>query len=270
MSEGEPKYIPTTEQELLTDEIREKIMSKVMDIHTPGIAYTIIRLYALANILKEGLLGWPASGHYKDERTKEIWAQDTREQRNTIVNFNIVGRAVDAVSMVHPESFKPISQELEVGYTFWSSHAGEHPILLFDISSFKEGDPISDKNIASNEQRRSHMYRAEMDGREVRGKDGKIIPHSEYGFTLSYRVAPRFFTGIVVPEFYIGRELNEIGDKEEVARLVTEMQQTVIKKYVSKMQEIGIFLPIYSKYTNDLLWPEYISYSQLKRKIVKK
>ncbi len=84
-------------------------------------------------------------------------------------------------------------------------------------------------------------------------KEGLVQPSSEYGFVLSYRIAPRLFKGFVLSQDHM---------EKATARLEKIMRETCKDDKES-------LIPIYNK-QGDLLWPKQMSYEDVKKFVAEK
>lgn len=173
------------------------VLGKIQDINQYGTAVTGIRRpSALMSILRQGLLGFSnnqnknvSSEQQRVQQWKENVRQDDRRAAtNTYpmagiarVYFNIIGR----------NQINAMEKEPQLASLHWTSFGLEgNPTLIFDVSQLKE-DP-------AGAAERSGHYRADQRRETEKNSKGESIVDSETGFTLSYRVAPRKFKGIVL------------------------------------------------------------------------
>lgn len=185
----------------------------------------------------------------------------------------------------------------------WAQHGGI--IFLFDLKSFKETLPYPADNdedfvhklplrsftVADHAVRAAWLRGQEEYSEQLRGqphptyrviKDDKErpLPDSGFGFIIKSRIAPRFFSGIVIDdneppkvsakltgaerENKIHEQLDMI--KAERQSRTLEIVRAMKKTYKDKPE---LLLPVYDVDGN-LLWPKNISYEQIKEFIVKR
>lgn len=182
----------------LSDLEKRAVMDKMCDIASPGIAYTGIRNHStvddiVTRIFKNGLLGSVNKGEgdvlggiNSEARpaSAEKWAKDLRTNKNSLVFFNISGRTsfvqelgVDDSEIIDPE-MKHMRMEI---------------VILFDLKKFKERH--GESTVKNTHNQRINTFMSTW-GQVSPG--GKV--DARFGFTLSYRVAPRFFKGVVITE----------------------------------------------------------------------
>lgn len=288
----------------LEPQILEKVMAKVVDIEKPGIGYSMVRSYPkdneseiensefLRSIFECGLLGkelGDKGGKYHGESDKEQWAHNVRKDRNAVVYFNLTGTG--------RQEGDPKRNEIEQSY--WVS-GNSRISLLFDISSFKQEDPL-DKEEYKNFKQKNKRYRLDYSGSgsvEDYKERGKV--DTEHGFVLSHRIAPRNFMGIMV-KLWLPSNTEEIErfiaeKKKDWPRIFTNLTPEELKNYeaylrsdLSKhgkedtdanhlikeakriakvMMEVyqgkeELIIPIYDVKGN-MLWPKYMAYSEIK------
>ncbi|MFC1721412.1 hypothetical protein ACFL0Z_00675 [Patescibacteria group bacterium] len=291
MSEKEsPQFVPPevkeeTEEDVtkqsretkdLSPEIVEHIMSKVQDIDTPGTAYTMLDKSVafprnelvkenLQNLLRDGLLGTitEAEGFALDrDITRDKWVKNVRKQDQGLVFFNIVGRG---------KAF-PVSPEtggLEINKAIGERLRKDMIIMLFDVSSFREEEParqeetfeqkhktyrLDDPNLVPWYQswKKGEISTEELQRQEIMNNQGEFLSDVQYGFVLSFRVAPRLFKGIVLRE--------KSGQQSDSEARVAEVVATMREIYQGKEK---LLVPIYDSEGN-LLWPKKMSYAEVK------
>ncbi|MFC1618182.1 hypothetical protein ACFL2B_02785 [Patescibacteria group bacterium] len=257
----------------LSPEILENIMNKVQDIDTPGTAYTMLDKSVdypdntllkdnFESLLQNGLLGTVtgAEGFATDrDITPEKWAKNVREKDQGVVFFNIVGRGRDFPGYENTEIDQAIGDVLDK----------DTVVLLFDTTNFKEEEParrhdtfeqktktyrLDDPNIIPwyEEWKKGNISKEELQRQELMNENGEFLSDVQYGFVLSFRVAPRLFKGIVLKEVS-----GETADYQaRVDEVVTAMRKTY------KDQE-ELLVPIYDTEGN-LLWPQEKSYTEVK------
>lgn len=244
-----PENLEQKAEAELSPEVIEKIMDKVEDINSKGLAYSVLS----------------RSGTGEDELS--IILQDGLSRKgyavHTPIYFNIVGRAYD----VEGESELG---ESEISGSHWVRRQ-DKVVVLFDSNDFEETHPNEADDPEKWEQVIMGKYTVDLmicnmpDGRrdihsitdgvvvdksksnfkELRKRgyideNGRFKPSTDFGFKLFGEVAPSQFRGIVVNghiDFY-----------------------TTIKE----IQKSGLFLPVYDGNGN-LLWPKQMSYEEVKK-----
>lgn len=230
---GQENSSETLEQPFSPEKV-EMIMKKVKDINEQGTAFTVFSPFntnrekdptiaaqddvsKLKAVLENGLLGRDQSR--KDEVgqivTKETWKKDVK-QRKARVYFNIVGREIADHDTERPGHIKKIEE-----YRFFEWLKGSLAII-FDLSSFKEelpGGKLPDSyfQVGGEVDEKSRKFRVTKDDRWMPGVLDSRIPVSDedYGFNLSFRVPPRFFTGIL---FRMYRRLSKEELEEKISK----------------------------------------------------
>jgi len=269
----------------LSSEVIEKIMEKVQDIDKKGLAYSQSDYDNLPGILKDGLLGQESYNRpggkkegYKKRFGKE-WAENTHKTKDAFVHFNIIGRGRDLLG----------EKGLEIG----RSYLGMPPntiAIVFDIKNYEEVQ----QNYGAQEGK-SHTF-LNHDPNKRGEKLGVSIPDTEFGFVLSFRVAPRLFQGIVLSP---GRNMTNTeiemkirGDEREKQKygysydeeynrarykkdkIADDDYSPYIKEIVESMKEVNEtkperLIPIYDADGN-LLWPEQMSYEEVKKYVAER
>lgn len=290
---GEIPKQPEVEQyeKELSPEMIEKIMEKVGDINAEGIAVHAItkkeKFIVLKRELEEGLLGQPFTK--KKNISKEEWTKLAKKRDQLLVFFNIVGRDIESVE----ESVWLCSRGFE-------NRIG----IIFDPSLFREDAKVA--NYAPYPSSPYHgelKYKTKMFGanrpelEQRRGfypaKEYKGPPQSEEGYALSFRVAPRWFRGIVfridrvkreptADEIEVAKRLSPLAtpknlrielttyeeetNEEEKKHRVNEILSVMKKTYKEKETS---FLPIYDIHGN-LHWPKKMSYDDVKKLVAER
>lgn len=229
---------------ILTPEIVEEIMDKLEDINEKGMAFSVVvknskdtqidYLEKIKNILQNGLLGvQPEQENWEDKYfgdtsysngrfiTPENWSKSVREDRKSLIHFNIVGRSYEEQLNDHDK------------FVIKESHfmAENNVAIIFDIKHLKEGRPSNSHDLKEEEQYKTGTFHCDdqklyellerffgdsipnsgneklkinslknrLEDYEYNyfDKNGTLHPSSEYGFTLLGRIAPRFIKGIV-------------------------------------------------------------------------
>jgi hypothetical protein len=202
-------------------------MTKPMDINQKGIAYTLIswdyptpRLSdgtsRLESILRHGLLGTAdkqRNGGFGAETSKENYEKFLAEGNKMSVFFNILGRTSDE----RHEKCPRIDQRNM--FRFDSDSVG----VLFDLSEFEEGyshhsgRPL-DGGLPEIEDGENGVYRAYDYGYEA-VPPGEAKPNVNYGFTISPKIEPRYFHGII---FSKRRELTSEEHEKRIAEEIAK------------------------------------------------
>ncbi len=262
--EREVESVESLERKLSPEQI-EQIMAKVEDINAPGNAFSVITvnygqdlslpasLSKLENVLSDGLLGysyfWPEQEKRKSTVDKDMWAKNTRAHKNALINFNITGR------MLQEKDYKfPVANS-----TWMKGNDHDNIAVLFDFSKYEEDAPIpaATENKLKNRTFRIHDNYA-----------GENQADSMYGFTLSHRVPPRFFKGLVIKLVTGEKHKNEYGDLRGVECRDPARYNEQANKIGKIMQEIyrdrkDFLLPIYS-HSGSLYWPKQMTYKEVK------
>src|SRR3989344_3142581 len=216
---GEPK---TPESEL-SPEVLEKVMAKVQDVNEKNTAVHSIRQHKVANkkeftarlddlkkILQEGLLGQPY--REKDTITKKEWAEYARKRGDAFVFFNKVGYDIDKLED-----------------SDWIAGQHENPLaIIFNVEQFKSNEESEADYTRNTEPFKTKTYGINSEGRIIYKADPEpsdrkrtVVPFPEMGYALTFRVAPRFFKGIVLraDRERTDEELAKIKSKNREKRL---------------------------------------------------
>jgi len=262
----------------LTPEVLEKIMAKVQDIDGHGIGYSMIgrregytKEY-LSRVLADGLLGATIKGKNAtyDVPTREKWVKNARQKKDAAIFFNITGRSDEKSS--HRE-YCPT--EISASCYIWGGR--DNIGILFDISSFEEDEPGENKcgKGGREMEQKSGRYRADALVMNVekykKWKEKDFYPSpdhavdTEYGYILSHRIAPRFFTGILInPKTKVSGPIGTESKKRDRQELVE-----LARKIATGMLEVDkdkpdLLVPIYDTDGN-LLWPKQIDYKDMRK-----
>lgn len=235
----------------LSPEQIEKIMEKVQDIDTEGIAYSVFypsegtdeNPSILKNILEKGLLGRdPTRRGGIDDRVvnAKSWVADVKTKR-AVVHFNVVGRKIRSQDHKYKR---------EIAESYYMTAPRDQMVVLFDVGSFEEEKPndIDIRRALETGFVPRHKTFQSNDTSDVYNELevwGRPMPDTEYGFVLFHRVPPRLFRGLI----------SRNGKKvEETVKEMTE----VYKDHPESL------LPIYDIGGN-LLWPEKMDYENIKK-----
>lgn len=251
--------IPIQENEIQLDSEQAKILENLVDIGTPGQAYTTIRIdnkSTVHNIFKNGLIGIPEVKHEKwTGRQRRKYLQSLHENRqgtyeSSTIWFNITGRTADF------DQSSPKHKEIaNSGYTEqWKDSF----ILLFSQKAFHEVAPAISQDEEALLFNKHFQYQANLQKANFArpgyiNEQGQAIPNSIQGFTLNGRVAPRFFKGIMLNE----RSSNPSQQEQET-------QDKKLDYLVSQMEKCKRKLPVYDIEGN-LIWPQQMSYEEVKQ-----
>lgn len=287
--EGKEETSADLDTQELDEKVLEKAMEKVQDINQEGTAYSVVinsDPNRLENIFKNGLLGTnhtDVSG-VGNKVSVQDWVENMRDERKGTVYFNIVGKS----ELTTEDNNK---YNLEIAKSYYIKSGDDRIAILFDLSKFKQEAPINLDDRYSFKQK-TRTYRAD---KPLLDEESNVI--DQFGYLLSFRVAPRNFTGIV---FRLTRELTE---KEFQQELKEELKDRVLegekletfKNYLKKIRfkeqkdpiklskradEIlsimkeaykgkeNLMLPIYDTDGN-LYWPQKIQYKDLKGRVSK-
>lgn len=242
----------------LSPEILEMIMNKVQDINRYGVAFHRIggtssndELNRVKFVLKDGLLG--RSRGSKDAKS---WASAVRKKKATAeIYVNITGRFK---SVLYGEDQDGNEIEVLSPPTIENAQFGHNQAItvLFDISSFKEIEPMEGNEDEVARKLPAHSFVVNQFDKpnryEVNEKGETVSLKSSLGFELKARVAPRFFSGII-----LGSE-----SRQDVQSIVSIM----LKVDKDKPERI---LPVYDVKGN-LLWPKKMDYEEVKSLVKEK
>lgn len=295
------------EQELSPEQI-ERIMEKVIDIYEYGTAYVSLPRggkngiggtfpNTMKKVLQEGLLGIPVENFDKKNAKSDLkkeWLANIKKVRSGEVHFNIVGRTL-AIENINASGrineFKD-SEPGKAGKPFprlkaLSDYYG-YPMIVFDISRFKELEPVlgSDqffREMSIPQKSGTFRIRTYEEGSvdQVPDEYGNIGIAPEYGFLLSFRVAPRNFKGFVV---------YHEDDKDSLVTIMKQackdnpekMLPIYLQTKIPSHHESHVYYPIYNaesdmeeyeRYTKEigsfeLVWPKKMSDNEV-RQLVK-
>jgi hypothetical protein len=236
------------------------------------------KLNNLESILRDGLLGISKNAGSSENRTREEWVKSARKDRRSFVYFNIIGRDLENVKQSDytrgsnalgvifaldtfkedlegfSESRKKIYEEM--GYAdHYEKDGGDYYVYPSNDSSYKS------KTFGSNS---TGSHKIELEHPINSGKFKTIRKHGDpnNGFALSFRVAPRFFKGIVTEADkpfspYIKEEEQQKYKQERVDEIVSRMMKIDVGKE-------NLLLPIYD-FEGNLLWPKQMSYEEVKK-----
>lgn len=274
----------------LSPEIIKEIMEKVQDIDEKETGYVCINIDShefpdskkIEDILKNGLLGTNRKRRGDDGSyfpiNKENWAEGVRKDKSALVQFNIVGRTNDIKEMkkramenqgkeewrltgiVWGRSFnikdsavaEKIIKSPEINICYYSLHykVGNKIFIIFDTSNFKDGKSSEDISFSDIEEK-SKIYT-------------KFGDTTEMGYGLSFRVAPRFFKGIVLKTPFTKGGDFRIPLTSELLDTDTEKAFKEADSILEIFHKLNYYLPIYDSMGN-LLWPKQISYEEVKK-----
>jgi hypothetical protein len=242
----------------LPPEVIEKVMEKVVNINEYGTAYTGITEENMPDILINGLLG-TAGPHTElmenmdHERAKNrfdpsVWAENSRTTRQTEVHINILGRSIGATDSTVRTAIS--KGEFAERFPIISEEYGTLQLIV-DVSSFREKEPVyfeGEKDYDTMKERKgeSHTYRVAAPKNHIDlnpDQHGNIGVTDEYGFSVSYRIAPHYFRGLVISE------------PKQLSEVIAIMRQVYA-------DEPAKCLPIYSRGGN-LLWPKKMNNSEI-------
>lgn len=246
-AEREAEKMQEKVEEELSPEIVEMIMAKVQDINKIGTPYKGIPEKKLESILKFGLLANP--DHHSIQNPQELiksWVKNTKEKKG-VSFFNIVGPSTysnNKVSAIKDNSFNPgqmtiifdLSKFTAVGNPLESTYESPYNQKPNTFRYSEKGYLAPNKEIAKKnyEEYRKNLeldpLKRKADFRDNLEFNDEtwylFLPPViyDYGFTLSYRVAPRFFKGIILkPE----REMTKEEKKKETEKNKAETEQRI-------------------------------------------
>lgn len=208
----------------------------------------------LSDALKDGLLAYePYYGDNEAEKEfyeklkeqnldrRSRWAKHTRRWRNSGIYFNIIG-----------ESTIPNRNPYEGN--LWNVNADLS--LIFDLSRHERLDKKGG-HFEGTKYKPGQSFVAHG-SRNYNPNFGKAFISPMFGFKAFYRVAPRFFQGIV-----INRQLNEIPKGLE--DVYSAELKTIVETETATLEDKkNLLLPIYDSGGN-LLWPRKMSYEEVKQ-----
>lgn len=285
----------------LSPEIAEKVMERVIDIDTPGVAYSALAFQKtnrlsdrLMGIFNAGLLGSVDRSAKNSEAIKEAWARGVR--RSTYIvhyeKYSAIFESKEFATRKEAEEFvekeggrietKPsgllvffnivgrVADKLDPLKTQISqttfANAPDSVTFLFDLSSFKEKPGIEGTRMPLTSL---GTYRPAMLSGSYKYKGiGKIKPKSLYGFVLSARVRPKRFQGIVIAgPLKKGSRFVEADDSIETLQSRATQIANVMKRAYKDRPEM--LLPIYDLNGN-LLWPRQMNYEDVEKLVGKR
>lgn len=277
---------PKSPEEDLSPEVLEKVMAKVQDINEIGTGFhSLTRLgkeiHKLKEVLSDGLLGTPAAE--RAELNKEKWAKNARSRKGAFVFFNILGKDIDSVED-----------------SFWLKQ--KNPIgVIFDVKPFKEkksGAFFSTLELERNERNnyKNRTY-GTHGGIQIKGRlsDRERIPYKDDGYALAFRVAPKYFQGIVFrsdrdkteeeitnelaleqknhsanfwEEYHaaIEESIRESPGGETVSSEINKQRANEIVNVMqyANLEKANRLIPVYDIHGN-LWWPQKMSYEEVKK-----
>lgn len=213
-------------------------MEKVQDVNKKGTAFSSVFDKNLSSVLKLGLLGTGPkgkargmSGQQTEEERKKTWIENVRKEREGVVFFNIIG---------------PSGNDRGEPSTIKTASFNEGTTIIFDLSKFTPDFPLKTDQYGHGEggEQKINTYRYGFDSyhherpdketarKNYEGDDmaefnknwrGYLpVIDKDYGFTLSFRVAPRLFKGLVIePE----RKMND----QEIQKKLEEIEESCQK-----------------------------------------
>ena len=258
----------------------EKIMQRVQDIDSKGLAYSAIAYSkldvegncwdfeknALTDCLKYGILGqvsWYDQRHLKPGREHSspaaTWAIGVRDQGEGVVFFNIIGRSREKVP----------AGKTQIETTSYPTCA-DTVSIIFDSTSFQEVTPEEDRNRRGQFGSLGHKkFTAFQYGRDTEYKLGESSNTTDFGFILSHRLAPREFKGVVISDSTFealpeGKPIEaRTLSNDKLVRRAEEVAGLMIESNPDKVN------PIYDVHGN-LLWPKQMTYEEVKKIVVER
>lgn len=270
--------IENPENQELSPEVLDLVMAKVQDINTEGIGFSVTDKYknSLERVLEKGLLGSPGA---TTDTSK--WAEEARKEKDKLVFFNITGRYVTPSR----EWYKNARAEDEYDERYGNFPASIKNVgmlangihILFDMKSFHE-DPrgVWESDKKTRQRLPHHHYAIHGEG-GGQNSEGQTLADSRFGFALKQRIAPRFFTGIVLNLQHVTKRVHNIprqGDytlnykdysNEDNLAKAKEISELMRKLHPDKPE---LWLPVYDANGN-LLWPKPMFYEQVKKYVAK-
>ncbi|MCL5795440.1 MAG: hypothetical protein M1338_03715 [Patescibacteria group bacterium] len=234
----------------------------------------------LSKLFSEGLLGNNKGSSFgKEEINKNKWFKYVRNEPNSIY-FNIVGRSKDGNILHKKESSTKPEILYSEYYQIVAARITRPPYkaacLLFKLDSFHETTPqIKGKGVKMGH----HEFMVnESDGHDCEfwheqfgdslpgskevlehprfdefvklnkiTEDGYPKVYTEYGFVAENRIAPRFFSGLMVYN----------TDPQSIESIVSTIKESLHGKE-------SLLVPIYDVYGN-LIWPKKMEREEIKK-----
>ncbi|MFA6973134.1 MAG: hypothetical protein WC238_00145 [Parcubacteria group bacterium] len=289
---------PENVEQELSPEVIEMIMGKVQDINEIGTAYSVVTSGrdTTKNILKDGFLGnnWTSN---KESWAKKIRKEKkgvvffnivgterdrTDFKKNSLNEYNAIaksyyfkqkGREIAIIfdlkpfRPASPHKYKYADREKQEGRTFRYARDYDMNYEIEDhitpsretAKQFYEGELYDEYGGVDNMK---HNGLLEKEHKFSEDEWALWIPKvdTERGFTLSYRIPPRLFKGIV---------FQPDTDYLKIEKLTPERMSEETKNIALIMKEAcgektELYLPIYDK-TGNLLWPKQMSYEEVKK-----
>ena len=257
----------------------EQIVEKMQDINAVGTAFTWVSSYDLGRILREGILSMG-----KNTSNLKEWAKRTRKIREGILKdkgyhsnldsyhtWETSGVFINIVGREETKSFS--STKIQDGF----GERDRSLSLLVDLSNYEEIPPFdfgfeikpmrtrtykAANLISYDDYKRVFGDRPTSEYEKITwdelrekipalfDKNGKVkIKNSSFGFYVSYNIPPKFLQGIVLG--------HKVSLTDVVKSMISEYERT------GRMQSL---LPVYN-YSGDMLWPQHISYEEIKRQL---
>ncbi len=275
------RLIESKETQELNPEAFGLVMTKVQDINTEGIGFSRIGCIenSLDRVLEKGLLGSPGP-----EADISKWAKQAKEEKDKLVFFNITGR----YTTPSREEYKRAGAEDQYDELWGAFPASIKNVgmvangihVLFDLKSFREDSRgVWEGNKKMRQRLPHHFYAIHGGGGgESQNSQGQTLADPRFGFALKQRIAPRFFTGIVLNLEHVTRRVHNIprqGDysldyknysNEENLIKAKEIAELMMKLHPDKPD---LFLPVYDV-SGNLLWPKEMGYEQVKEFIAQR
>lgn len=241
-------------QELSPERI-EQIMAKVQDIHELGTSFTVVggdhyddlawtdKKDMVRKILKDGLLGSSLADNERKSIDRQKWVKNVREIKKGEVHYNILGRYKTGSGRITPH----MSDAFYLGTN--------SVVIIFDSSKFKEEAP----------EKHKEEFTEKINTSRKKISDSKSMLDGGLGFTLSHRVAPRFFKGLVFTTAYTS--VPKFNDEQIAAANKLAQELTELMTVNVKDDKSSVLLPVYD-INGNLYWPKSMSYEEIKKFIV--
>ena len=253
--------IETVEKEL-SPEVIGMIMDKVQDIDKEGIGFWALRYYLegfrkkeenLKSIFKNGIMGTYSNIYRRGSVDSKEYGKLLKEKK-VYSNFNIIGRINDHYQYIGRR--KILNAE-------WTNFKNTGYILLINASKFEE---IDNKGAEGRDKINWNRLKIrQFMANNPATRIGKKTD-SEFGFMLSGRVAPRYFTGLMInaDNYGFAKENEEIN--KDLKLLTIKSVKCMKETYQDKP---NLFVPIYD-HKGNLIWPKKMTYNQVKKFVAEK
>ncbi len=228
--------------------------------------------------LRNGVVGTARDIETNVSQQTSEWKKHLKEGHQVTVSFNIMGRSfsygVDPLlPATHTGNYKPRNPSIDVPKyleQLYSQEKEHHMFgnqwfhglaITFDISDLKELPPKyasgGDHRKRKKEEHEKYITPYPLRTYGIRGpvsetiqtpdSRGNLCTTTEYGFSISSRIPPRRFRGLIV--------------KWELQKQLPTLTNVMKSVYKNEPQSM---LPIYD-YRGNLIWPKRMSYEEVKQ-----